>query len=406
MNKIKLMQINSVYDVGSTGRICRDIDQFIGDEYEVTTAFSWSSECEPKNGYAFGGEIDRKLHALMSRVSGLQGYWSILSTQKLINHIDKIKPDIVHLHNLHSNNINLNVLLNYLARIDVAVFLTLHDCWFYTGKCTHYTNAECNRWMNQCGDCPKLDKDIPSWFFDFTKKMLEDKENALKKINNLNVIGVSNWIANEARKSILSRAKNIVVLYNWINLSIYRPASNRSILFDKYGLKQGVNYVGSVASIWGADKGLNRIIDVARMAGDTYKFLLIGNVPETVILPANVIAIGQIDNEYIMADYYSLIDVYLNVSKEESFGKVVAEALSCGTPVVTNKYTANPELLGEGCGIVCEMNTEEILNSVVELCAKGKGYFSDACRSHAVKKFDQEFLIEQLRKMYALSLKE
>ena len=130
------------------------------------------------NSIHIGNDIDHKVHAIMSRITGLQGYFSYLATKKLLAELDAFQPDIVHLRNLHSNYINLHMLLKYLADKDIATVITLHDCWFYTGKCTYYVSAKCNKWQDECGQCPLLHKDNinPTFWFDRTRKCLLDKK--------------------------------------------------------------------------------------------------------------------------------------------------------------------------------------------------------------------------------------
>ena len=124
-----------------------------------------------KNGYIIGGTLGKKIHAVLSRLGGKQAYFSSFATKKLIKHIENVKPDIVHLHNLHSNFVNLNMLLKYLGKKDISTVITLHDCWFYTGKCCHYLEDNCEKWKAICGNCPALKKHNNSWFFDRSKKM-------------------------------------------------------------------------------------------------------------------------------------------------------------------------------------------------------------------------------------------
>ena len=135
---MKILQINATYGYGSTGLIIKDI----GDA--VTTSgnealFAYQSGCAPKDiSYVVGNLFDWKLHALFCRLFGKQGYYSSFATKRFIKHLDKTRPDILHLHNLHSNFINLNMLLDYLGKKDIPTVITMHDCWYFTGKCFHY----------------------------------------------------------------------------------------------------------------------------------------------------------------------------------------------------------------------------------------------------------------------------
>ena len=124
---------------------------------------------------------------------------------------------------MHSNFINIYKLIDYLAKNDIAVVVTLHDCFFYTGKCAHYTVSNCDGWKKECGNCPRIHMDNKSWYFDRTKKMLLDKKNGFNNIRRLAVVGVSNWITNEAKNSILSNATCLKTIYNWVDTDVFKP---------------------------------------------------------------------------------------------------------------------------------------------------------------------------------------
>ena len=219
---MKVMQINAVYDYGSTGVIVKDIDEVLQKYgYESYVAYV-NCKNSPKNGYKIGNQIDYKLHALLTRIFGKQAYFSTFKTKTFLRYIDMIKPDIIHLHNLHSNYINLNLLLRYIIKNNIKTVITLHDCWFFTGKCFHYMTYKCNKWQTECDNCPKLKKDVPSWFFDRSRKVFIDKKRYFSQIDDLVVVGVSNWISNEAKKSFFKN-KKIIAIHNGVDIDIFKP---------------------------------------------------------------------------------------------------------------------------------------------------------------------------------------
>ena len=172
------MQINAVYGVGSTGIIVEDLHNLAlenGIESYVSYSTTNRNPEEIKNGYVVGQTLGKKIHAVLSRVGGKQAYFSSLATKKLIKHIEKVKPDIIQFHNLHSNYVNLNMLLKYLSTTNIKVILTMHDCWFYTGGCFHYTANGCYKWLDACGNCPKKMQDTPAYLKDNSAKILSDR---------------------------------------------------------------------------------------------------------------------------------------------------------------------------------------------------------------------------------------
>lgn len=384
---MKILQINAVSGIRSTGRICVDIANYLnnnGDKGYI----AYSSGLPYEKGYKIGKTLEIKVHGLYSRIFGLQAYFSKDSTIKLINYIKDLKPDIVHLNNLHGNYINLKLLLKYLAENDIPTVLTLHDCWFYTGKCTHYTVDGCYKWQNGCGNCSRLKKDNPSWFFDRTKKMYKDKKELFEKIPRLAVVGVSDWITNEARKSFLSSAKIITRIYNWIDLDVFKPV-NTEMLRNKLKLENKFVILG-VASSWCNAKGLDKFIELASLIPEDMIIIIVGNIDRKVAISKNIIHIKETHNVKELVEYYSIADIFINLSLEESFGKVTAEALACGIPVVVLKSTANPELVGEGCGYVIEKNDlNQVYNAILKMKKKGETYYSNKCMLYAKANFNK-----------------
>lgn len=384
---MKIVQINAVNGIKSTGRSTEELSDFIKKEgHESYIIHSeGTTNCD---SYKIGNTIEKKVHGLLSRISGKQGYYSSYSTKKLIRFLRRIDPDIIHLRNLHANFINLEILMEYIIECEKNVVLTLHDCWFYTGKCTHYTVDNCFKWQDSCGNCPRLKKDIPSIIFDRTTYMLRDKQNWYKKISNLAVIGVSDWITNEAKNSILAEANIIRRIYNGVDLNNFYPKNDAKFkknhnLQDKYVLL-------GVASKWTKDKGLNKFLELSKYLEKNEVIVLIGNIIGVELLPENIINIKETENLELLADIYSSSDLFLNLSLEETFGKTTAESLACGTPAIVYNTTANPELIGKGCGeIIYSENINEIREKINKIKSINKNEYSYNCRKYAEENFDK-----------------
>ena len=314
----------------------------------------------------------------------MQGYFSYFSTQKLISELDELKPDVVMLHVLHSNCMNFPSLFAFLASKHIATVVVLHDCWYYTGHCCHYTSAGCDKWKKECGKCPQIHQWNKSWFFDFSKKALADKKTWFGSLQSVGVVGVSDWITEEAKKSILKDAAVIQRIYNWIDLETFRPRDTRD-LRKQLGITENEKVLLGVASAWGERKGLQEMLLAAKSMPDS-KVVMIGKMPENVEIPENMICAGLVRDPVKLSEYYSMADVFLNPSVQETFGKTTAEAMSCGTPVIVYNTTACTELVGPGCGeVVDNMAAHEYLNTVREYLKKPKD--SDSCRQFAEKNF-------------------
>lgn len=404
---MRIVQINYTYGNGdSTGRSTKEMHQWLRkkgyDSYVFVAEISENIiNLSKQKVYIFSSKIDRKIHAAFSRVTGLQGYFSIISTVQLISKLKSINPQIVVLRVLHSNCVNFPILFHYLSKQNITTVLVLHDCWYFTGHCCHYTDAKCENWKKDCDKCFQEKNWNPSWFFDTAKKCLSDKRKWYTKIGELGVVGVSDWITHEAEKSILRHANIIKRIYNWIDMSVFYP-QNMEELRKKYQIKTNATVLIAVASRWDIAKGFREIVAIAHSHPD-WEIFLVGYVQNEIKkdLTYNITQVGMVENIYTLAEYYAIADVFVNPSVQETFGKTTAEALCCGTPVVVYNTTACAELVSDRCGKVVNYGNEmEYINAVDYVVEKGKNYYMQACLNFAKNNFDMECNISQYVKLF------
>lgn len=395
---MKIVQINAVYEYSSTGRTTMEMHQSLRARGIESYVFCTNHHIPEEQVFMIGNKVDHKLHALGSRVFGRQAYFSYFSTKSMIAHLRHISPDVVILRNLHGNYVNLPLLLKFLAKEDIATIAVLHDCWFFTGHCCHYTADKCYKWKEECHHCPILYEYNNSLFFDNTRSIFRMKKKLFNRIPRLAVVGVSDWITNEAKKSpIFANARNILRIYNWIDLNKFYTR-NVSALRESLGLLP-IDFVAlGVAQGWSNQKGLDIIVEVAKRM-PLIKIVLVGQPPKD--MPSNVIPVGKLSSVDKLAEYYSLANVFFNFSIQESFGKAAAESLCCGTPLIVNKATANPELCGNDCGFVIENKSiERIINAIKTISSEGKETYATRCRDFAHDNFDRESNIDNYVKLF------
>lgn len=409
---MKVIHVNAVIGTGSTGRIVSELASGLS-ERGVTAQVAFSLGDGRPGDYRIGNVLEHKAHALASRVSGRQAYFSTRGTRGLLAYLREQEPDVVHLHNLHANYVNLPMLLQYLSMRDIPTVLTLHDCWFFTGKCCHYTLDQCSRWTSGCGSCPRLKKDNPSWFFDRTAEAWRDKKTLLGQIPRLGVIGVSDWITAEAERSMLMKASLLERIYNWVDTDVFKPGGDSDGLGISHRDPQFT--ILGVASRWDGSKGiddflrLGELIDQGilnshtstRTVRDVPRIVLVGELGQRVSLPQSVTLLGPVESQSELASIYSSASVLLQLSCEETFGKVTAESLACGTPAIVYDSTANAELIGSGCGYaVAAGDLDLVISRLREMQSAGVSAYQDACRGEALSRFKKDDRIDDHIAMY------
>ncbi len=388
---MKLLQINAVYGYGSTGVIVKDIHEMclhVGIDSYVAYSISAQTNEKIENGYVIGSTLGKKLHAFLCRINGKQAYFSTHATKKLIDHIAEISPDVVHLHNLHSNYINLNLLLKYLADNNIKTVITLHDCWFYTGGCFHYTEAQCFRWKQKCGNCPKKHSDTVAYVFDASRKILNDRKKYFSKIENLYTVGVSEWIASEAKKTFLSNSK-VTTIYNGIDLDFFKHTN--SDIREKLAIDKADFVILGMANKWLLPINAEALVYFSSNLPHNSIMLLVGCSDEQIKqLPKNVKGIGYIKDRLQLRNIYSVSDVFVNCTREESLSLVNIEAQACETPVVTYRNTGAKETVDNiNSFSVDTCDYVAMFKKVMEIKLNRDYNYGSKSRDFVKKKFDK-----------------
>jgi len=392
---LKILQINANYGFGSTGLIVKDIGDTIvtsGNEayfaYQRTNTFL-------NNGIIVGNEVDWKIHAVLCRILGRQGYYSKIVSKKFIEEIKIIKPDVVHLHNLHSNFININILFDFLAKEDIATVITMHDCWYFTGKCFHYVDCGCDRYKNGCGNCPKKNAPPKSYFFDWSKSSLKNKKKRICSIPRLRFVGCSEWICKEFQKGILKNCY-VEAIYNGVDISIFKPTENT--IRKTYNVENRFLIMG-MANKWMQDKNVDMLEKVSSL--EKVSLMIVGCTTEQKKkiekLNKSIIAVGFIKNRKELAKYYSAADVFVNLTHADTLPTVNMESICCGTPVITYDSCGSPELVSNETGIVVDENDKDgILEAIVQIREQNL----ENCRYIGAKRFDKKKCYQRYIEIY------
>ena len=391
---MRVLQINAIYGAKSTGVIMRDIHELLQSQNQKSYVVAPEFAIVPENSYKIGNFVDYKIHALMTRVTGMQAYFSKLATKKLINHIKTIEPDIVHLHNLHGNYINFNMLMKFLYDNDISLVITMHDCWYFTGKCFHYIEDGCLKWQTECYQCVRKSKDIPNWFFDHVTRVHRDKKKYITQIKDVTVVGPSQWICKEANKSFLSKT-NIRCIYNGVDTNIFKKGSQ---LFRKQNYLEEKFLIMGMANKWLDERNHDLVQKIINVLQPEDMILLIGADEKDLMFDTDkIIAIPYIENRQELADLYDSADVFVNLTLADTFPTVNMEAICCGTPVVTHDVGGCSETVDEDTGILVSIGDSDKLIKAIQIVKNG---FYEKCAEIGASKFSRSKNYEKYIEMY------
>lgn len=332
---MKYLFINSVAGVGSTGRIAADQCRKLEKEgHQCVLAYGRAKvNCDDIQTIQIGTPWDYRWHGIITRVFDRHGFGSKRATRKFLVWVEEYKPDLVWLHNIHGYYINVEMLFVWLKKHpEVKVMWTLHDCWAFTGHCTHFTVAKCNQWKKKCLNCTQL-RQYPSCIVKSSvSRNFEQKRQAFTGVRNLTLVTPSKWLAKLTRESFLSEYP-VTVHYNTIDTNVFKPTPGD--FRKKYRIERKTVILG-VASVWTERKGLKDFYKLAELLDDSYAIVLVGiNEKQLKRLPDNIIGIPRTNSPTELAEIYTMADVFVNPTYEDNYPTVNLEAQACSTPVIT-----------------------------------------------------------------------
>jgi len=388
---MKILQINTSVNSGSTGRIAEDIGKvLIANNHESHIAYGRGNKSSVSQLIIIGSDWDIYIHGLMTLLFDRHGFGSKQATIRLVKEITKINPDVIGLHNIHGYYLNIEILFEFLLKSNKPVVWTLHDCWPFTGHCSYYDSIACEKWKTQCHHCPKKKNYPSSYLFDESKNNYTKKKQIFNSISNINFITPSHWLAAELKCSFLKN-HNIRVIHNGIDLDLFRPIS--SDLDKKFNILQKKVILG-VASIWDNRKGMNDFLELGASLPSNYQIVLIGlNEMQIRSMPHEIIGISRTENIKELAAWYSLADVFVNPTTQDNFPTTNIEALACGTPVITYNTGGSPEAIDEHTGrVVNKGDIEELKGAIHEFSQMNREQLVHRCRQRAINIFEKDKL--------------
>ena len=399
--KPALLQINVVANSGSTGRITEGIGQMaIKAGWKSYIAYGrWANQSQSELA-KIGNKWDVYSHVLQTRLFDRHGLASKGATQKLIRQIEQIKPDIIHLHNVHGYYLNYPILFDYLSKLHIPMVWTLHDCWPFTGHCAYFSYSGCEKWKLQCNHCPNKREYPASFGLDHSAANYRLKKKYFTSIPNLTLVSVSDWLNSLLLCSFL---RNYVSrrIYNGIDTEVFQPIEWSDALLDKYKIPT-TNFVLGVSNVWDRRKGLQDFVRLRELLPDSYAIVLVGLSQQQISkLPQGIIGVQRTEDVACLRALYSGALAFVNLTWEDNFPTTNLEALACGTPVITYRTGGSPEAVTPETGFVVEQgNLKRVVQAIETIYYKRKSVYVDVCRERAVRYFDKEKRFEEYINLY------
>ena len=358
---MRYLFINSVYGIGSTGKI-------MAQGHPCLVAYGREAIPDSEvHCIRIGNKIDYLTHAAWSRCFDLTGLCSRHATKKFLKTAEAYAPDVIWLHNLHGYYINIELLFEWLKRHpQITVRWTLHDCWAFTGHCPNFAMIRCEKWKTGCCDCTQLKEYPKTYGGDHSRRNYLRKRAAFTGISNMQLITPSKWLADLTRDSFLAQYP-VEVVHNTIDLNVFKPT--KSDFRKNHGLEDKSIILG-VSTLWDKAKGLPDLLKIREMLTPNYVIVVVG-APESLIktFPEGVLGIGRTKDQTELAAIYTAADVFVNPTHQDNYPTVNLEAAACGTPVVTYNVGGSPESAAPE-NVVPENDIKGMVRRIRQICDK------------------------------------
>lgn len=404
---MKLLQVNTVVNSGSTGRIAEGIGEVaMQNGWESYIAFGRNPRPSKSKTIQLCKSWELYPNVLYTRIFDKDGAFSKLGTRRLISAIEEINPDIIHLHNLHGYYLHVPSLFDYLVKRNRPVVWTLHDCWIMTGHCCYF--FDCRKWENHCSDCPRKKSYPASYLFDNSSQNHSVKIGFARRAETfLHLVPVSDWLRSELGKSHFKDCASTTIR-NGIDLSSFKTQKDLDVIRAKHSLT-APKYAICVANVWGASKGYADLPKIANLLNKhNVKLIVVGTSKKQTdeLKLHGIIPILRTENIDELAGLYSLASVFLNPTYSDNYPTVNMEAIACGTPVVTYDTGGSPESLDENTGAVVKVgDVRGMVNEAIKIVKRGKAACKDACLKRAKDNFSKELAFSKYINLYSEILK-
>jgi glycosyltransferase involved in cell wall biosynthesis len=391
---MKILFLNTCYPYGSTGKIVAALENYYNEVGHTTTVVYGQGKKTDDNHFRVANDLYLKIQALRRRVTGIMYGGCFFSTKKVQHLIQKYNPDIVHLHCLNSNFVNIFKLITWLKENHIPTVLTNHAEFMYTANCGYA--FECQKYQTGCGNCPRLKAETRSWFVDGTQKSWRMMQKAFDGFDSLVITNVSPWLAERAASSTILKNFNHYTVLNGVDTTVFHYTSN----YNSNETKTVLHVTAKFSEDINDRKGGRYVIELAKkFEGQNVKFIVAGKYSPDIVVPANVELLGNVADQNQLAELYSKADVVVLTSKKETFSMITAESLCCGTPVVGFK-AGSPELIAirEYSEFVEHGDVEALYNATQKLLVASVDKVEIAKAAH--EKYSKEKMAEEYIKIY------
>lgn len=384
-------------DFGSTGRIATGLQGYLLSKGEkCLLCYGQGTERDDDERYKFSGFIDMAFHKINTTLTGSLCCASVLATKRLVRRLRKLNIENVYLVNLHGLYLNERILFDYLVHDHINVVYIMADESAFLGNC-FYRNG-CEKYKDECKNCHlqnALQKTIKP---NAAHRAYQIKRNAYKQLNAEFV--APEFVILSAKESPLLAGCKTGIIDEAIDVRRNAPRDT-SALRKLLGIAEDQIVIGCVAPFADPRKGVRYYLEAAKRLenNNKYVFVQVGyNVNDKSNLPKNYIPIGFVNDGDLLAEYYSLADLFVFPSLADTMPNACLEALACGSPLLCFNVSGMPFIGDETVmSLVSEKDVDRMVEAILKTPKKDDTIIN-ICRNYALQRYDNQKYFEKLYK--------
>ncbi|MCS6882541.1 MAG: glycosyltransferase [Oscillochloridaceae bacterium] len=315
----------------------------------------------------------------------------------------RLRPDVVHLHNLHGGiGAGWSPRFLAVAARHAPVVWTLHDMWPLTGRCVY--SYACERFMSGCNAACPTPRVYPALPLHLVGPAWEERRALVAATPRLAAVTPSRWMAATARQGLWA-GRRVEHIPNGLPLDQWRPlpraAARRAL---------GLPINGPVALLAMPDlsdprKGAGLLPALGPTLPPGLTLLAMGAGRPPLRAPGvRVVSLGFVAAADRQATIYSAADLLIHAAPQDNAPLTVQEALACGTPVAALPVGGLPDLVRPGqTGWLAARPDAAGLAAVVAEALNAIAAGADLrepCRAVAEREYGLELMVERHLALY------
>ena len=406
---MKVLQINRNFNNGGAAIAARRLHKKLNQIEGVSSKFLCRHTSVGSNDdlqQLYPGVNGRLVSVGIDRLERLTGYQYLF--QKSINSITNTNAfkdaDIVHFHITHGGYID-QYFLPEIAKLKPVVW-TFHDMWAITGRCAH--SYDCDKWKTGCGHCP-TPKTYPSQFIDRSAYLWELKNKLYNEVE-AHVVCPSDWLGQKVEQSFIKNWGRSIIP-NSADLSVFKPYENIAGLRRRFEIPSDKTVLlfvahGGVENTYKGFDYLKEAIKKSKNRSDIFLVVIGGSKKGNLdYLGIDGISVGEVNDELVLAEYYSAVDYYVLPSVQENLPLTIIESLGCGTPVLAFGVGGIPEMIeNQSTGYLANINQKESLMTAIDWACSINDYdynvMSIRCREFAIANYSIDNYVQSYISLY------